>query len=181
MATEINDEVGSNAAKEEVIPLSPEERLLEAQNIIKNHMMISSGFGIVPMPIVDLVGITGTQVNMLRSLSNLYDQKFTKDLGKKAIGSLVGGGLSLPVAMGLSSLIKFIPVIGQTSGIISMAASGGAMTYAVGKVFVQHFESGGTFLTFDPIQVREYFKSELKEGKNMVKDIKEPEETKVSA
>jgi hypothetical protein len=32
-----------------------------------------------------------------------------------------------------------------------------ACTYAVGKVFIQHFSSGGTFLTFSPARVREYF------------------------
>jgi len=35
----------------------------------------------------------------------------------------------------------------------------------VGKVFVQHFESGGTFLSFDPEKVRSHFEEELKMGK----------------
>ncbi|MFK5975065.1 MAG: DUF697 domain-containing protein [Sulfurovum sp.] len=183
MATVKKDEVEENITEEEVIQLTPEERLLESQNIIKNHMMVSLGFGIIPIPVVDLIGITGTQLNMLRSLSKVYGQEFKQDLGKKAIGSLVGGGVSIPIAMGLSSLVKLIPVVGQSAGVISMATSGAALTYAVGKVFVQHFESGGTFLTFDPAQVKEYFKSELEKGKNMAKGIAKDmkKETKVSA
>jgi hypothetical protein len=31
------------------------------------------------------------------------------------------------------------------------------LTWAVGRVFIQHFASGGTFLNLDPHQVREYF------------------------
>ena len=172
------DVIESEATTEEVTPLSPEERVEEAQKIIKNHMMVALGFGVVPIPVVDLIGLTGTQLNMLKSLSDLYGQKFTKDWGKKSIVSLVGGGLSVPVAMGLSSLIKSIPVIGQTAGVISMATTGAGLTYAIGKVFVQHFESGGTFLTFDPAQVREYFKSEIEAGKDMAKNMEKTEKVK---
>ena len=157
---------------------TPEERVLEAQNIIKNHMMVALGFGVVPVPIVDLIGLTGTQLSMLKSLSDLYGQKFTKDWGKKSIASLIGGGISIPVAMGLSSLIKTIPIIGQTSGAISMATTGSAVTYAIGKVFVQHFESGGTFLTFDPAKVREHFESEIEAGKDIAKNIEKTEKAK---
>jgi hypothetical protein len=34
----------------------------------------------------------------------------------------------------------------------------------VGKVFVQHFESGGTFLNFKPEEVRAYYQQMFKEG-----------------
>ncbi len=38
-----------------------------------------------------------------------------------------------------------------------------ASTYAVGKIFVQHFESGGTVLSFNPDKVRDYYEAELKQ------------------
>ena len=41
---------------------------------------------------------------------------------------------------------------------LSRAAIAAASTYAVGLVFLQHFESGGTFLSFQPGQVREHFR-----------------------
>jgi len=163
-------------SKNDNVNLNSKERALKSENIIKDHMMISLGFGAIPAPAVDIVGIAGSQLNMLKSLSSLYNQEFTKDLGKKSIASLVGGGLSVPIAMGIFSLIKSIPLIGQTAGAISMGASGASLTYAVGKVFVQHFESGGTFLTFDSEKAREYFKSELEKGKNLVKNIKKTPE-----
>ena len=34
--------------------------------------------------------------------------------------------------------------------------------YAVGKVFIQHFASGGTFLTFDPEKVRAHYAGRAK-------------------
>jgi hypothetical protein len=49
-----------------------------------------------------------------------------------------------------------------------MPSSSAAFTYAVGKVFLQHFASGGTFLDFDPKTVREYFAKMFDEGKLVV-------------
>jgi hypothetical protein len=39
-----------------------------------------------------------------------------------------------------------------------------ALTRAVGNVFIMHFESGGTLLTFDPKAFTEYFVSEFKKA-----------------
>ena len=37
----------------------------------------------------------------------------------------------------------------------------GASTWAMGKVFTQHFATGGTLLDFDPDTMREHFKTEM--------------------
>jgi len=64
----------------------------------------------------------------------------------------------------LASALKAIPLIGQTAGSLSLSVLGGGTTYAIGKVFVQHFESGGTFLDFDPKSVRTYFRQHFMDG-----------------
>ena len=48
-----------------------------------------------------------------------------------------------------------------------MVLTSGASTWALGKVFIQHFESGGTFLDFNPEKVREYYKVQFEEGRKM--------------
>ena len=45
-----------------------------------------------------------------------------------------------------------------------MALFVAAYTWALGNVFIQHFEAGGTFLDFDPEKVREHFRTYFKEG-----------------
>ena len=50
---------------------------------------------------------------------------------------------------------------GVSFGMIAVPAFYAAATHAVGQVFLQHFESGGTFLTFDPEQVRDHFRKEF--------------------
>jgi hypothetical protein len=36
-----------------------------------------------------------------------------------------------------------------------------AVTWAMGRVFIQHFETGGTLLDFNAEKMRDYFKSEF--------------------
>jgi len=153
------------------------DKLAKAKEIVKNHVLVSAGFGAVPVPMVDLIGLTGTQLSMLKELSDVYDQDFKTDIAKKSIMSLAGGSLSIPVSAGLSSLIKSVPIIGQTAGVISVATIGAASTYAVGEVFIKHFQSGGTLLTFDATQFKEYFKDKFSKGKEVAEEIKDESST----
>ncbi|MCI5218653.1 MAG: DUF697 domain-containing protein [Candidatus Electrothrix sp. LOE2] len=137
----------------------------KGERIIRNHLLTAMGVGLIPFPVVDMVGITGVQLNMLRRLSNTYEVPFTDHKVKNILMSLIGGGSTLPIGRTLMSLAKMIPVAGQAIGAVTMPITAGAVTYAVGKVFHQHFASGGTFLTFDPDKVREYYNQMLEEGK----------------
>jgi uncharacterized protein (DUF697 family) len=144
----------------------------KGERIIRNHMLTAMGVGLIPFPGIDLVGITGVQLNMLRRLSNTYEVPFSEHKVKNILMSLIGGGSVLPLGGTLMSLAKLIPVVGQAIGAITMPVTAGAVTYAVGKVFHQHFASGGTFLTFDPDKVRAYYAQMLEEGKAMAAKAK---------
>lgn len=152
------------------------EKQKEAEKIIRNHIYGAMGIGLIPVPLVDVVALTGVLLNMLRRLSKLYEIPFSKDTGKNLIASLLGGTIPVSVSGTLASMIKAIPIIGQTTGALTMPATAGAMTYAVGRVFLQHFESGGTFLNFDPDQVREHYARLFEEGKKVVTDVKKEDE-----
>ena len=139
----------------------------QGERIVRNHMLIAMGVGLVPFPIVDMVGITGVQLNMLRKLSNIYEVPFTEHKVKNILASLIGGGSAIPLSSSLLSLTKIIPGIGQAIGAVTMPVTAGATTYAVGMVFHQHFASGGTFLTFDPDKVRDYYAKMIAKGKDV--------------
>ncbi|SLM31110.1 conserved hypothetical protein [Desulfamplus magnetovallimortis] len=145
------------------------KRLDEANKIVRNRMIASVGAGLIPLPVVDIAALTGIQMDAVRALSKLYNVNFTQNIGKTAISALTGG--IFPVASGpwVSSAVKTVPVVGQLMGTISMPVVAGASTYALGQVFIQHFESGGTFLTFDPEKVKEHFKQEFEKGKVFAK------------
>ena len=151
---------------------SEETRLAQAGKVVRNYSLGNVAMGAIPLPLVDLAGMTAVQLKMLHSLSKLYDTPFSKDLAKSAISSLLGSSLPLHFAGPASvSLAKFIPFIGQGVAYATLPVFSGASTYAVGKVFIQHFESGGTFLTFDPEKVREYFEEQMKEGQEVAQDM----------
>ena len=146
------------------------ERLSNANKMVRNRMIMSMGTGLIPIPIVDLVALSGVQMKMLHELTQLYEIPFSKNIGKSLISALVGGILQTYATAGVvGSLSKFIPLGGTATGMVTMSAFGGASTYAIGKVFIQHFESGGTLLTFDPTKMREYFAAQFKKGKEQVK------------
>ena len=153
-------------------PLAVNNKTQEAQDIVQTSVYNAMGAGIVPIPLFDFIAVTGVQLDMLRRLSNHYEVEFMQSKGKNILGALVDGGFSSSLAPVLASMIKVVPFVGSTLGAVSMPIIAGATTYAVGKVFIQHFESGGTFLTFDPEAVKEFYAEQLKEGKTVAAQTK---------
>ncbi len=142
-----------------------EDRRHEAQGIVNTYMGWSTGAAFLPVPYVDLAAVTAIQIKMVADLSELYEVPFSKNVAKGVIAGLLGAVLPATAARGVASFIKAIPGVGTFLGVITAPAFASASTYAVGRVFVQHFESGGTLLTFDPDAVREHFKEEFESGK----------------
>lgn len=139
----------------------------EADKIVNRYMLGAGAAGLVPLPVFDLVAITGIQLKMLHSLANLYELPFQDDLGKSLLSSLGSGSLSVMAGPRLAqAVLKVIPGFQLATG-ISIAALGAATTYAAGKAFTQHFEAGGTLLNFDAEEMRAYFTEKLHEGKTV--------------
>lgn len=150
--------------------LNWDDRKTETDRIIKNYTYGSMGIGLIPLPVVDFLALTGIQIKLVHKLSKFYGVDFSKARAKSIISSLIGSFLPVATAGPIASVIKAIPIIGQTTGGLTMLVTGGAGTYALGKVFVQHFESGGTFLDFNPEKVRAYFAEQFEVGKKVAKE-----------
>ena len=101
-----------------------------------------------------------TQLLMLRKLSGIYNIPFDSQRSKSAIAILASGINSAYLAASSSKLIPFIGAFSMAA----MPAVNGALSYAVGRVFIQHFASGGTFLDFNPDKVRGYFEEQYRAG-----------------
>jgi len=143
-----------------------------AEELVKNSMYVSMAAGLVPVPIFDFLAISAIQIEMIRRLSHLYGVTFMEGKVKNFLGALIGGSFPSSVAPLFAGLSKMIPVVGSTIGAVTLPLAAGASTYAVGKVFIQHFESGGTFLTFDPKSVRAYYEEQFKAGKVVAAEAK---------
>ena len=159
--------------------LEPAARVERAQSIVHRNVLWALGVGLVPMPIVDFVGVAGVQLKMLRELAKLYDVGFSEQVSKKILASLVAGLGSAAIGGTLgSSLIKFLPIVGPTLGAVSMPIVGGAFTLATGRIFVAHLESGGTILNFDAKAIREHFRAEFEQAKQAVSQMKKDDSAK---
>jgi uncharacterized protein (DUF697 family) len=61
--------------------------------------------------------------------------------------------------IGATSMLKSVPIIGTIVGAFVMPLLSAGATYAIGKAFIQHFESGGTLLDFNPPDYRDFVKA----------------------
>ena len=140
------------------------EEQIEAEKLVRNYMLWTGAAGIIPMPLADMAAIAALQLAMLQKIAKIYDNsrkndiKFTNQWGKQVIGSLTGGIASTSIGMGISNnFIKSIPMIGGLMSVIMVPGFAAASTWALGQVFIMHFESGGTLLTFDAGKVKKYY------------------------
>jgi uncharacterized protein (DUF697 family) len=133
----------------------------DAERIVRRYMIWSAGTALIPLPLVDMVAVTAIELALVKKLSDHYNIGFSSQRGKALIVSLIGG---VHAGLFTGSFLKMVPVIGFGGAVIPIAALAGALTYAVGKVFIHHFEAGGTLLDFDPSKLEKYFEQKLKEG-----------------
>ena len=139
---------------------APEQRDQVASKLVDRFAIWSGVAGLVPLPVVDVLAVGGLQVQMLRRLSQVYNVEFSENRGKALIAALAGCMIPATSGMGAASALKAIPVVNiLAAGFVMPVLSAGA-TYAIGKAFVQHFESGGTLLDFNPPDYREFVKAQ---------------------
>lgn len=146
-----------------------ELRVSAADNTIKYYCFWSFSTALIPVPLVDLAAMSAIQVKMISELSELYEVPFSQGLAKKAIATLVASASSSSFA----SLIKLVPGIGYFGLAIPLATLNVSYTYAVGKIFAQHFQSGAGLASFDPNAQKANFKEKLEEGKEYARKAKQ--------
>jgi uncharacterized protein (DUF697 family) len=144
-----------------------------ANRVVMTSAMLAMGAGAVPFPGWDMAAIAGVHLKMLADLSKIYDVDFSENLGKSTIATLVATVAPAMLAKSsFASVIKAIPGIGQLVGVIAIPAYAGIFTYAIGRIFIAHFESGGDLLTFSPKEFSSHFAEEVKAGIKKVVSIK---------
>lgn len=141
-----------------------------AEHAMRHAMLLSFGAGFIPVPWVDVVGISAAQLNMVRTIGDIYGIPFHEDWGKALIGAIVGGASARWVAdSAIGTGAKLVPILGNVIAYATLPVAAAAATYALGKIFIQHFESGGTFLDFEPSRVRNHFSHYYAEGKRVAR------------
>lgn len=147
---------------------SDTEKSLEADMIIRSHIVWSMGAGLIPVLIADIFAVSALQLDMIRQLCRVYDVDFSETESKAIITALTSSTL----ARVSGSLVKLIPGVGTILGGVTVSVFAGASTYALGEVFKKHFESGGTILDIDPKRLKKLYKEKFEKGKKVAEQLR---------
>ena len=143
-------------------------RARSAEICIRNHVIAAMGMGLVPSFIIDMAGVTGIEVKMIRDLAAIYDFPVPHKLvAYKILISLIGSIAPLYLAIKAKSAVKAVPLFGHVAYLGFLSLTNAAAVYAVGKIFQKHYESGGIFLGNKKNIVESYFQEQYTHGKQL--------------
>ncbi|MEQ1440736.1 GTPase [Fontimonas sp. SYSU GA230001] len=131
------------------------------------HTVAAMGGG--ALPVVDIVAVAAIQAKLLHVLAvqagQVFDLKTTREfLG--LLGAGVAGGLALRL-LG-RSLLKLVPVLGQSIGAVWGGVQAGATTYALGWAAARYFEAKSLGRHLAPERLREIYAEELRAGRALI-------------
>lgn len=119
-----------------------------AEALVKDHVIVSMGVGLLPLPTVDLIVLTTVQLRMLRRICQIYEVRFRDNLGKSVLSAFISALLPVQSTLYVASLLRLLPGSGQLASASAVSLLAGALTHASGMVFIMHFERGGNLLDF---------------------------------
>jgi uncharacterized protein (DUF697 family) len=134
------------------------EKQVRAQQTLRRYVWYSAGAGLIPVLYLDGAAVGALQLKMLADISKIYGVPFEENLGKAAAASVAG--FIIPHAAAFGALSKAIPGISVLAAPLA-AGFAGVYSWVLGSLFIQHFESGGTFLDLNPERLRGYFRSQF--------------------
>jgi len=120
------------------------KRHARARSIVARHAAYSAVSGIVPLPLANAAGITTIIIRMVKMLSDLYGVPFERDRARAIIIGLVGGTMPTGFAAVTTSTLFYVVPSGALMGLAVSSITAVACTRSIGRIFIEHFESGAT-------------------------------------
>jgi uncharacterized protein (DUF697 family) len=138
-------------------------RSQKAKALVESATRWSFAVGLIPVPLLDAAVLAGVQTKLLMNLSALYGEKVEKERASAVVSVLVGSLVPLGLTKTVvGATVKVFPGMGTVIGSIAMATTGATATRMFGRVFVRHFERGGTFIKFREANLMDEFRKEFK-------------------
>ena len=139
------------------------ERLAGAHSLAQHYVLAAAGLALVPVPLADLLGFMALQVKLVHGLARHYGVPFQASLARSLLAALLSGASATLAGRALASLAKAVPGLGSLAG-GRTAVSFASVTYAVGALFIRHFEAGGILPDFDAQKAKPLFHHALLSG-----------------
>jgi uncharacterized protein (DUF697 family) len=132
-----------------------ERRLRTALDIVARYRKWTIAAAAAPIPLADAALVSGVQLRMVSRLARLYGVPFERVRVMSLLSALFGGWTPYTIATGVAgAAARMAPGVGTLVGIATSIGTSTLATETIGKIFIQHFEKGGTFLDFEPSKYR---------------------------
>jgi CRP-like cAMP-binding protein/uncharacterized protein (DUF697 family) len=134
----------------------------QAVKIVDRYSKIAAGAGLIPGAVINFAAILAVQVRMVWKLARLFGQRERVERIRGSIMSLLTSAIPAVVGHGTALAVTATAVVaGSVLYFLFTPVLAYAVTQAVGRTFVMHFESGRTLLTFNAIAFQDYFLTEF--------------------
>lgn len=148
--------VGRALAVVEPSTIEDERRLQAAIDILGRYRRWTIAAAAAPIPLADAALVGGVQLRMVSRLARLYGVPFERVRVASLLSALFGGWTPYTIATGIAgAAARMAPGLGTVVGVATSIGTSTLATETIGKIFIQHFEEGGTFLDFEPKKYRQ--------------------------
>lgn len=137
----------------------------KVEKALRDSVYASMGIGILPLPLVNVAAVTANNLNLVRKLAGLYGVEFKESIAKKIIIAVTGAGAGVLATPLVEMAVIGIPLVGLPLAVGTMPMLNGMTTYALGRMFVTHFERGGSFIGANADTMKEDFTEAYKNSR----------------
>ncbi len=151
-------ETGSTGGSTDVVApkaadANPVRRRSQANAIVERYANLSAVGGIIPLPLVNVAGVTAIILRMVKRLCDLYGVPFQVGRARALVVGLAGGAAPTTAStVTASTLVYFVPGANLV-GLAVSSVTASVCTRGIGRRFVEHFETGANLLDF-PVRDR---------------------------
>jgi uncharacterized protein (DUF697 family) len=133
--------------------VDPVLRRSQANAIVERYANLSAVGGVIPLPLVNVAGVTAIILRMVKRLCDLYGVPFKIGRARALVVGLAGGAAPTTAsAVTASTLVYFVPGANLV-GLAVSSVTASVCTRGIGRRFVEHFETGANLLDF-PVRDR---------------------------
>ncbi len=126
----------------------------KANAIVERYSNVSALGGVIPVPLLNVAGVTTIIVRMVKQLCKLYGVPYEPGRARALVVGVAGGAVPTTAStIATSTLIFFVPGV-NLLGLAVSSVTASVCTRAIGRRFVEHFETGANLLDFPVIDRR---------------------------
>jgi uncharacterized protein (DUF697 family) len=146
-----------------------------ANQAVSNWSQWASVAGCVPVPFLGAAAIGAVQLKMISELCLIYGVPFHNKIVRSTLLSLTASTMTEYTSRGISSVVaRCVPLLGSSLAILVQPLMAYTSTYALGAVFINHFESDANINAATITKLTPLYAAEFGHVKNLFKDRRQP-------